>query len=80
MRGEEFTGFQRREAGGRGGPDATYSERRGLKLKMRFVRDQRWGRGDDGGGGADADEGEREGAVVSAGIFAVERCSWTWSW
>lgn len=69
MRGDEFTGFHRREAGGRGGP--AYRERRGLRLKMRFVRDQRAGRGDDGGGGADADEGEREGAVVRCEMFAV---------
>jgi hypothetical protein len=43
-RGELFCGFQRREAGGRGGPGvaAGYRPRR-LRLKMRFVSDQRWG-------------------------------------
>jgi hypothetical protein len=44
VRGDEFTGFQRREAGRRGGP----SERK-LRLKMRFVSDQRAGTGDVGG-------------------------------
>jgi hypothetical protein len=48
VRGEELTGFQRREAGRRGGP--WYSERR-LRLKMRFVSDQRAGTGDAEGGG-----------------------------
>jgi len=47
-RGDEFTGFQRREAGWRGGP--WYSERR-LRLKMRFVSDQRTGGSGDAGAG-----------------------------
>jgi hypothetical protein len=68
VRGDEFTGFQRREAGGRGGP--AYRLRSGLKLKTRFVSDQRAG-GGDGGGDADAGEGAREGAVVRADMVAV---------
>lgn len=39
-----------------------------MKLKMRFVSDQRAGRGDGGGG---AGEGERAGAVVRAGMMGV---------
>jgi hypothetical protein len=62
VRGDEFTGFQSREAGWRGGP--VYKERSGLKLKMRFVSDQRAGSGDGGVGGANADRGERGGAVI----------------
>jgi hypothetical protein len=70
VRGDEFTGFHRREAGGRAGPLAyTGRLRSGLKLKMRFVSDQRAGRGDGGGG---AGEGERAGAVVRAGMMGVE--------
>lgn len=41
-RGELFCGFQRREAGGRGGPAGWYRPRR-LRLKMRLVSDQRCG-------------------------------------
>jgi hypothetical protein len=60
-RGDELTGFQRRDAGWRGGP--WYSERR-FRLKMRFVSDQRAGTGDDGAGGADEAEGVRGDVVV----------------
>jgi hypothetical protein len=42
-----------------------------LRLKMRFVSDQRAGNGDGGGGGADAVEGVRERAVVTFGMVAV---------
>jgi hypothetical protein len=68
VRGDELTGFQRREAGGRGGP--AYRLRSGLKLKTRFVSDQRAGSGD-AAGGTDAEEDGREGAVVRAEIVAV---------
>jgi hypothetical protein len=43
-----------------------------LKLKTRFVSDQRAG-GGDGGGDADADSGVREGAVVRVDMVAVVR-------
>lgn len=74
VRGEELTGFQRREAGGRGG-----GERR-LRLKRRFVSDQRAGAEEDGSveeaGGADgADEaaGVRGGAVMTGGVVLRAR-------
>jgi hypothetical protein len=69
VRGDEFTGFQRREAGGRGGP--WYSERR-LRLKIRSVSDQRAAGTAGGEDGADAIEGGREGAVVLEKAMMVE--------
>lgn len=59
VRGDELTGFHRRDAGGRGGAAVLYeySERK-LRLNMRFVRLQRTGSGVSGAGGRDGAEDE----------------------
>lgn len=68
VRGDELTGFHRRDAGGRGGA-VVYSERK-LRLKRRLVRLQRAG---SGGSGADGlgDDGGGPTAAVDAVVRAI---------
>lgn len=78
-RGELFCGFQRREAGGLGGPAlalAGYRPRR-LRPKMRFVSDQRWGGPSVAvaAGGAVAGWGVREVMVTGCMVARLEKAN-----